>query len=480
MIRLASAIAGNTFLEAIRQPIYFVLVLAGCLLQILNLNLAAYSLGFSEEGKEVDADDKLLLDMGLATVFVIATLLAAFIATNVLSREIENKTALTVIAKPVARPVFVLGKYVGAAGAILMATFIMLNAFALALRHEVMSTARDTIDWPVVVFGFGALFIAVGVGIWGNFFYRWVFSSVATLLLAPLLFVAFCLTQIIGKNWELLPPTQALTEWMDQRAGLADILVNLPNMPPPTEWWKPEVFLASIAVMLAMLVLTALAVAVSTRLGQVLTIAVCAVVFMLGLLSNHLLGRHAYDNTPISRIAETELVRSADEDFLDRGDRIALTLERNPDREIPAAVPIYFAPDPAGIAMINAGQSPEYTGDIENPTHIDTPSYGRAILTVSYDRETRVLTLVNAGDAPLDREPRANDYIFFATTEVNPLPLAAWSVIPNLQAFWLIDPITQGHPIPWRYMGMLVLYTAAQVAVLLSLATIFFQNRDVG
>ena len=76
------SIARNTFVEAIRQPIYFVLILAGSLLQVFNVLLSAYSMDYTEEGLQVQKDNKLLLDMGLATVLVVCTLLAAFIATD--------------------------------------------------------------------------------------------------------------------------------------------------------------------------------------------------------------------------------------------------------------------------------------------------------------------------------------------------------------------------------------------------------------
>ena len=480
MLRLTFTIAGNTFKEAIRQPIYFVLVLAGSLLQIPNIALAAYTFGFSSDDTEVDADDKLLLDMGLATVFVVSTLLAAFIATNVLSREIENKTALTVISKPVGRPAFVIGKYLGAAGAILMATFTMLCFFQLALRHEVMPPARHSIDLPVVTFAALAILISVGVGIWGNYFYNWVFSSVATALLAPTSFIAFLLTQVIGKEWQILDRTNEFKAWVDENASPVAALANIHAMPPPTEWWKPEVALACIAVMLALLVLTALAVAVSTRLGQVMTIVVCAGVFLLGLLSNYLLGQHAYQNTPISRVTEVSLDQSTDEDFDDPEDRLTITLQQSPDTELIPGTPIYFAPNPAGLNLINASQARTYQGDITNPTHLNTPELGRAVLIESVDREANTITLVNAGGAPLQRDPAQGDYVFLSTTTVDPAALAAWSVIPNLQAFWLIDAITQGHPIPWRYMALLIAYTAAQITGLIALAIMLFQSRDVG
>ncbi len=479
MFRQLFAIAGNTFLEAIRQPIFFVLTLAGCLLQTANLALSAYSMGFTEEGKEVSGDDKLLLDMGLATVFVVATLLAAFVATNVISREIENKTALTVVSKPVGRPLFVLGKYLGAVGAITLSLASMIPFFFLAIRHEVMSTARDSIDMPVLIFALSSIGIAVGVAVWGNFFYGWVFSSVATLLLAPLSLLSWVLSVIVGKEWEVLPATDAFVEWRESHDGVGAMIADLGSMPPPTEWWKPEIALAAVCLVLAMWVLTAVAVAVSTRAGQVLTLAIAAAVFMAGLLSNYAVGRFAYENEAITRVAAVEKDNEFD-DFREPGERVTLELERNPDADLPTGRVVYLGVDPSGVDILNSGQSPRFTGDVDNATHVRTPSYGRAVVVVEHDRGDQTLEIVNAGGAPLEREPMEGDFLFLQETQINPVALAAWSVVPNLQFFWLIDAITQGHAIPWRYMGLAVLYSLAQIGAFLSVAVMLFQTRDLG
>ncbi|NQW49042.1 MAG: ABC transporter permease, partial [Planctomycetes bacterium] len=85
-------IARNAFLESIRQPVQAVLICAALLALVLNLNVAGYTL---------EDDNKLLIDLGLSTLFLSGILMAAFTATSVLSREIENKTLLTVVSKPV-------------------------------------------------------------------------------------------------------------------------------------------------------------------------------------------------------------------------------------------------------------------------------------------------------------------------------------------------------------------------------------------
>ena len=88
MVQRFLAIAINTFVETIRQPIYGVLLLATFAMLILNVSLAGFTL---------EDDNKLLLDLGLSTLMLSGLFLSAFSATGVLTREIENKTVLTAL-----------------------------------------------------------------------------------------------------------------------------------------------------------------------------------------------------------------------------------------------------------------------------------------------------------------------------------------------------------------------------------------------
>ena len=120
MLSQILTIATNAFFQSIRQPIVMVLVLCGMLLLLLSSPLSAFTM---------ENDQRMLLDIGLATVFMVGMLLAIFISSTVLGQEIRNKTALTVVSKPVGRPQFVIGKYLGASGAILLSTVFVALVF---------------------------------------------------------------------------------------------------------------------------------------------------------------------------------------------------------------------------------------------------------------------------------------------------------------------------------------------------------------
>ncbi len=451
MLLQTLAIARNTFVESVRQPIYFVLLMAGWVLQIFNTLLAGYSLGYSDSA-EVSGDNKLLLDMGLATVFVVATLLAAFIATAVLSREIENKTALTVISKPVGRPMFVLGKYLGVTASILVAAIVLLVFFQFALRHEVMSTARDKPDGPVILFSLLALGLSVGIGVWGNFFYGWVFSSAAVATLLPASLVAWFGVLLVSKEWEI----QAIT---------TDL--------------KPQILMASACLLMAIPVLTGVAVAASTRLGQVMTITACAAVFVGGLLSNHFVGRRAVVNDPIGVVGEVELVRDIDGDFRDANDALKITLRQPLDTRLDIGQSLYYGPTPNGLG-IAVPRHEAFEGDPSKPEDLVRPETGPALAIREIGDDGRTLTLVNAGGLEVQRPPSVGDFLFEQPARVNPVTFGVWSIIPNMQFFWLVDAVTQNHPIPPTYVAVVGLYSLAQVGALLSLAVILFQTREVG
>lgn len=443
------AIAKNTFIESLRQPVMFVLVIAGGIFQIFNTLLSAYSMGFTEE-TEVHGDDKMLLDMGLATVLVCATLLAAFLATSVISREIENKTALTVISKPVGRPLFVLGKYLGVVSAIIWACLTMLLFFMFAIRHEVMSTARDHLDGPVVLFSTLAVLGSIGIAIWGNYFYGWVFSSTAVGFMLPLTLLGYLITMFISK------------EWIPQSIS---------------HDFKPQIMIASACVLMAMLVLTGVAVACSTRLGQVMTIVVCSGVFLLGLLSNHLIGRYAFDNRFISSVRAVELPREQTA-LNEAAQSVTLVLQSPPTVQVSLGDSLYFSGDPNGVEQPVPAHA-KWGGDPNSSKAVSGADGSKALVVQKIEPPARY-TLVNVGGLPVQRVPRVNDYLFVRPTKVNWPARTAWSVAPNLQFFWLVDAITQGNKIPGRYVGLVAGYTVIQVMGLLALGVMLFQTRDLG
>ena len=130
MITPIITIAANSFKESIRQPVFLVMLLLAAFIQLLNTWIVGFSMGAKNVPGEVSGDNKLLLDVSMGGIFLLGIMLAAFIATAAISREIDNKTVLTVVSKPIGRPSVILGKYLGITCSMLVAIGIMI-AFLL-------------------------------------------------------------------------------------------------------------------------------------------------------------------------------------------------------------------------------------------------------------------------------------------------------------------------------------------------------------
>jgi len=254
MFQQVLAIIRNTFLESIRQPIVLVVTLVAALL-VLFSGQAAFTM---------EDDQRMLLDMGLATLFLAGALLSAFVATSVLTREIENKTVLTVVSKPVGRPLFILGKFIGVVCAIMLPMLLLTFLFLLVELHGVRQRVMDPYHVPVIVFTSSAMVLATGIAIWCNYFYGWVFSSTLISLGTPLMALAYVFSLMFRHDFAIQSPA---------------INFNL------------NIWLAVFTLLSALLVLCAVAIAASTRLGQMMTLCVTIGVFLLGLLSDWIFAR---------------------------------------------------------------------------------------------------------------------------------------------------------------------------------------------
>lgn len=97
-------VALNTFREARRNRVFYSIV-------FFAVALILFSVLFTEV--TFLAYDRILRDVGFATMNVFGVALAIFLGIGMVNREIEKKTIYTVVSKPVSRAAFILGKFVG-------------------------------------------------------------------------------------------------------------------------------------------------------------------------------------------------------------------------------------------------------------------------------------------------------------------------------------------------------------------------------
>jgi ABC-type transport system involved in multi-copper enzyme maturation permease subunit len=99
-----SAIALATYKSEIAQPLFGIIVTLGTFLLLLFIWIPYYTLG---------EDIKMLKDSGLTLIMVLGIVQAIWAASTSVSEEIEGRTALTVLSKPIGRRSFIVGKFLG-------------------------------------------------------------------------------------------------------------------------------------------------------------------------------------------------------------------------------------------------------------------------------------------------------------------------------------------------------------------------------
>lgn len=166
-------IAHNTFTETLRQPVYAVIIVAALFLFLMSPSLTMYSMS---------DDNKLLREIGLSTLFLSGLFIAIFAAAGAVTEEIETKTITTVLTKPVQRPLFILGKFLGLAGAVIVAQYICTIAYLMMMRHGVIESEADTHDWVVINVVIVSVALTLLLTAFLNYFYDWTFSSTAIVL----------------------------------------------------------------------------------------------------------------------------------------------------------------------------------------------------------------------------------------------------------------------------------------------------------
>jgi ABC-type transport system involved in multi-copper enzyme maturation permease subunit len=136
-------IALATAKEAIRQPAFFVLAfLAGASL-VATVFVPYFTFG---------EDIKMYKDTGLTTISFACLLLALLTASSSVAEEIEGKTAITLLSKPINRRQFILGKFLGIQLGVLV-LFVLLGAlFAGGVWYKTGYDLRESAGSPEDIF----------------------------------------------------------------------------------------------------------------------------------------------------------------------------------------------------------------------------------------------------------------------------------------------------------------------------------------
>ncbi len=119
-----SVIALNTFRENLRDKILYNLVFFAVMLIGLSVLLADLT---------IMEHHRMIKDMGLAAINVVGLIIAIFTGIGLVNKEIERRTVYTIMARPISRTTFILGKYCGLALTLLINILVMLGVFLAIL-----------------------------------------------------------------------------------------------------------------------------------------------------------------------------------------------------------------------------------------------------------------------------------------------------------------------------------------------------------
>src|SRR5437868_2290862 len=164
------AIAFNTFREAVRDRILYNLVFFALLLVASAPLFGQISIGVQRV---------LLINLSLTAISIFGIVISIFVGISLVSKEIEKRTLYPVLSRAVGRGEFIVGKYFGLAGTLLVNTIAMAVGFYAALLLMMRSFGRADANILIAIyFLFLEFLIVIGLAL--------LFSSFSTPLLSAI------------------------------------------------------------------------------------------------------------------------------------------------------------------------------------------------------------------------------------------------------------------------------------------------------
>jgi ABC-type transport system involved in multi-copper enzyme maturation permease subunit len=174
-MKRAGAVALNTFREAVRDRVLYNLVFFALLMMAAAIFVGQISIGIEE---------MVIKSLGLSAISVIGLLIAVFTGVGLVYKEMDKRTLYALLAKPVRRWEFLLGKFTGLVLTLAVNTAAMAAGLFLALLYVKHHLERgDAVLLVAVFFIWLKLMLVVALAL--------LFSCYSTPLLAILYTSAF-------------------------------------------------------------------------------------------------------------------------------------------------------------------------------------------------------------------------------------------------------------------------------------------------
>ncbi|MCA9726702.1 MAG: ABC transporter permease [Candidatus Eisenbacteria bacterium] len=149
-MRILWALARNTFVEALRDKVFYLLLGFGAFLFSASRLLAPLALG---------EERRVTLDVGLAAISLFGCLITIFVGHQMIFREVERKTLYFLFSRPIHRAHFVWGKFCGLASVLAVSLVVMGALLVLVLKISGYPVDASIVQALVLAF-FGLMILA--------------------------------------------------------------------------------------------------------------------------------------------------------------------------------------------------------------------------------------------------------------------------------------------------------------------------------
>ncbi len=164
------AIIFNTFKEAIRNKIFYLLLFFGIFFALSSKIISMLSIG---------DQIRVMKDSGIAAISFFTALIAIFTGINLVYKEIDKKTIYNILSKPINRDSFILGKFFGLALTVLVALVAMMLIFFFFLFLNTRTLSLNLL-LHFILFYF-ELLILIGISLLFSSFSTPILSSIFTI-----------------------------------------------------------------------------------------------------------------------------------------------------------------------------------------------------------------------------------------------------------------------------------------------------------
>ena len=174
-------IATNTLREAVRSRLLYSLLFFA--VTMIGFAVLIASLSYVE-------GERMIQDIGLASIRLFSVGIAIFVGIGLIYGEVDRRTIYTILSKPVSRPEFQLGKFLG----LLLAVWLQLDLMALAFA------AVSLLVGAPLGLGHGAALLLIGVELMVIVALALLFSSFTTPMLSALFTLGIYILGHLSRN----------------------------------------------------------------------------------------------------------------------------------------------------------------------------------------------------------------------------------------------------------------------------------------